>query len=124
VINRVLKLVGAERHYVFTTLCFKILGFQHTSSDKLEPEPGPVDQRWSSILGTAHHQQPTWTKVVARSPHSRGRLSTVDPFALSSLDLLILILKHYLLFYKTSYPNGEVNRTKPSPLVSFPWLRP
>jgi hypothetical protein len=29
--------------------------------------------------------------------------------------------KHYILFYKTSYLNEEVNCTEPSPSVSVPW---
>jgi hypothetical protein len=44
---------------------------------------------------------------------------------LTSLCLLVCIISFYIEniifpFYKTSYPNEEVNRTEPSPSVSFP----
>ncbi len=52
--------------------------------------------------------------VKIGSPYWKGRLSTVDLLVLTSLDQLLLIVNHYLLFYKTSYLNGEVNCTLPS----------
>jgi hypothetical protein len=55
--------------------------------------------------------------------YRRGRLSTVDPLVLTSLDQPLLILK-MSLFYKASYLNNEVNRTEPSPSVSVPWSYP
>jgi len=42
---------------------------------------------------------------------------------LTSLDQLLLFKKDFLLFYKTIYPNEEVNRTELSPSVSVPWSR-
>jgi hypothetical protein len=59
---------------------------------------------------------------LGREPLLKGRLSTVDLLVLTSLDQLLLIVQtHYLHFYKTSYPNEEVNCTEPSPSVSVPW---
>ncbi len=53
--------------------------------------------------------------VVVQSGNSylRGRLSTID------LQLL-LILKTSFFFYKTSYPNEEVNRTSLPLQLVFP----
>jgi hypothetical protein len=45
-------------------------------------------------------------------PCWRGKLSTVDLLVPISLELFF-IFKYYLLFYKTSYPNEEVNGTEP-----------
>jgi len=45
---------------------------------------------------------------------------TVDLLVLTSYNQLVLIFKYHLLFYKTSYPNGEVNCTEPSLSVSVP----
>ncbi len=52
----------------------------------------------------------------------RGRrLSTVDLLVPTSLDQLLWNWKHYLLSYKTRYPNEEFNCTEPSPSVGIPW---
>ncbi len=60
----------------------------------------------------------------AGKSYRRGRLSTLDLPALTSLDWLLLYWKCYLqFFYKTSYLNGEVKCTEPSPLVRIPWRR-
>jgi hypothetical protein len=56
------------------------------------------------------------------SPYIRGRLSTVDFLVLTSIDELLLIMKRYLLFYRTGKLNEEVNRTEPSPSVMLPWI--
>jgi hypothetical protein len=41
-------------------------------------------------------------------------MSTVDLLALTNLDHLLLTLKYFLFFfYKSSYPNEEVNCIKP-----------
>ncbi len=52
----------------------------------------------------------------------KGKPSTVD-LVLTSLYKLLWYCKHYLLFYKTSYLNEEVNSTKPSPSVREPLLK-
>ncbi len=49
--------------------------------------------------------------------HWRGRLSTVDLLVLISVDKLLFNWKYYLLVFKTSSPNEEVNCTVPAPLV-------
>ncbi len=50
-----------------------------------------------------------------------GRLSTDDLLVLTSLDVLIFILKiSVTFFYKTNYLEEEVNRTELSPSVSVP----
>ncbi len=54
------------------------------------------------------------------NPYRRERVSTVDLLVLPSLDPLIFIIKLFLLFYKKSYLNEEVNRTDHSPYVSLP----
>jgi hypothetical protein len=36
------------------------------------------------------------------------------------IDMLLFIMKIFLTIYKTSYPNEEVNCTKPFPSVSVP----
>jgi len=52
------------------------------------------------------------------NPYSSGRIGTVDLHELTSLDQLLFKLKLYIsFFYKTTYLNEEVNRTKPSPAV-------
>jgi|APCry1669191674_1035369.scaffolds.fasta_scaffold197762_1 hypothetical protein len=38
----------------------------------------------------------------------------------TSLVRLLSKLKNYLLFYKTGYPNEEVDHTEPFPSVSVP----
>jgi len=62
------------------------------------------------------------TEIVSPgNPNLRGRISMVDILVLTSLDLLLCILKLYIFFFcKTIYLNGEVNCTEPSPSVSFP----
>jgi hypothetical protein len=45
---------------------------------------------------------------------------SIDLLVLTCLDRLLLKQQHYLLFYKTSILNEEVNRTEPSLLVSVP----
>ncbi len=51
----------------------------------------------------------------------RGRLSTIDLLALTSLDHSFFIFKMlFFYFYKTTYLKKEVNGTEPSPLISFP----
>ncbi len=52
----------------------------------------------------------------------KGKISTVDLLVLTSLDMLILYLKYYLPFFKTSYLNEEVNCTEPSLHLVFPAL--
>jgi hypothetical protein len=47
--------------------------------------------------------------------------STVDLLVLSSLDQLLLILKTFLLFSKTSFINEEVKCTELSLSVSVPY---
>jgi hypothetical protein len=56
----------------------------------------------------------------AGKSYCRGmlELSTVDRLVLTNLDQLLFILKK--TFYKTSYPDEEVNCTEPSPSVSIP----
>ncbi len=64
-----------------------------------------------------------WLRVCSGKPYWKGRLSTVDLLVLASLDQLIFYWKYYLLFYKTSYLNEEVNCTEPSSSsVSVPWF--
>jgi hypothetical protein len=48
----------------------------------------------------------------AGNPYTRGRLSTVDLLTLTGLDQLQTLLT---FFYKTSYPNEEVNVRKAIP---------
>ncbi len=60
--------------------------------------------------------------MLAREVLLKGRLSTVDLRVLTCLNSYFLNWNYYLLFYKTSCLNEEVNCTKPSPLFSFPWL--
>jgi hypothetical protein len=55
----------------------------------------------------------------AEMPYKRG-LSTVDLLEPTSLDKLRFVIKTFLTIYKTSYPNEEVNCTKPFPSVSVP----
>ncbi len=55
------------------------------------------------------------------SGHSKFLPSTIDLLVLTSLDQLLLILKTFLLFSKTSYINEEVNCTELSLSVSVPW---
>jgi hypothetical protein len=47
-------------------------------------------------------------------------LNTIDLLLLTSLENLFLILQTLLIFYKTSYLNGEVNRTELSLSVRVP----
>jgi hypothetical protein len=49
-----------------------------------------------------------------------GRLSTIDLLVLTSFSNC----KLYLLFYKTSSLNEEVNCIDPSPSGRVPWLHP
>ncbi len=57
------------------------------------------------------------------NPHWRERISTVDLLVPTSSDLLLLMIKKYvLLFYETSYLNEEVNRAELSLSVSVPCL--
>ncbi len=56
----------------------------------------------------------------AGSPHWRGRLSTVDLLALTSLDNLLLIMQTLFSFYKICYLNEEVNGTEPPLQLGFP----
>jgi len=51
----------------------------------------------------------------------KGRLSTVDLLARTSLDQLLWILIVLFIYFKTSFLNEEVNCTEPSPTVSIPW---
>jgi hypothetical protein len=47
----------------------------------------------------------------------KERISTVNLLVLTSLNLLLLIVKTLFTFYKTSNLNEEVNCTEPSPSV-------
>jgi hypothetical protein len=52
----------------------------------------------------------------------KGRLGTVDPLILSSLDQQHFTLKIlFIFFYKTSYLYEEANSTEPSSSVGIPW---
>ncbi len=53
----------------------------------------------------------------------KGRLGIFHLLVLISLDQLLLYRKYYLLFYKTSYLNEEVNCSEPSSLLEFPGAR-
>ncbi len=61
-------------------------------------------------------------KVWPGNSNLRGRLSTVDLLVQANIDQLLLTLKQYLLYYKTSYLNEEVSCTEPSPSLSVPWF--
>ncbi len=51
----------------------------------------------------------------------RGRFSTVDLLALTSLNQLLFTLKIYIvLFYKTTNLSEEMNCTEPSPSIRVP----
>jgi hypothetical protein len=54
------------------------------------------------------------------NPYIRERLNTFDLLVNNYLGQLLLITQ--TLFFTTSYPNEEVNRTEPSPSVSYPWF--
>ncbi len=54
--------------------------------------------------------------TILRKSYLRGRLGTFELLILSSFDQLLFILKTFLLFYETSYPN-EVNCNKLFPLT-------
>ncbi len=60
--------------------------------------------------------------VGPRNPYWKGRPSTNDLLKITNLYRLLLILKIYVLVYKTRYFNEEVKCTVPSPSVSVPWL--
>ncbi len=78
------------------------------------------------MIGQSQNSQSEWGHQRGlpfyREALLTGRLSTIDLLVLKSLDLLLLTIKNYLLYYKTSYLNKEVNRTEPSPSVSTPCL--
>ncbi len=59
--------------------------------------------------------------VQAGNPFWRGCISTADLLLLTRSGQLFLYISVYVSFYKTSYPNEEVNSTEPSPSVRFPW---
>jgi hypothetical protein len=76
-------------------------------------------------LKTWQQQQSGCIPFSSRVPLRQGTLTkgeglgTVDLHVLTCIDPPLLILLNYLLFYKTSYLNEEVNRTNPSsPLVN------
>jgi hypothetical protein len=57
------------------------------------------------------------------NPFLRGRISTVDLLVVTCSDQLLLILENIFIFHKTSYLNGEVNRTDPFPPVQLTWFK-
>jgi hypothetical protein len=62
--------------------------------------------------------------ILSREPLLKGRLSTVDLLVLLARIISFYIKILNFFFYKTNYPNEEVNRTKPSPSVRAPCFRP
>ncbi len=65
---------------------------------------------------------PLLPELCTRESLLKGRISTDDLLALTSLLQLLLILNYIFSFRKTTYLNEEVNCTEPSHSVSVPCL--